>query len=48
MQHILHSIAVLYFEEVEPEEPTPKMAGGSSRLDFLLRGCLTWGVSCSR
>lgn len=37
VQHILHAISVLHFEEVEPEEPTPKMAGGSSRLDFLLK-----------
>lgn len=37
VQHILHAIAVLHFVEVEPEEPTPRMAGGYSRLDFLLR-----------
>jgi hypothetical protein len=37
VQHILHAIAALHFEEVEPEEPTPKIAGASSRLDFLLR-----------
>ncbi len=37
LQYILHAIAVLHFEEVEPEEPTPKMAGASSRLDFLLK-----------
>jgi hypothetical protein len=37
VQHILHALSVLHFEEVEPEEPTPTMAGGSSRLDFLLK-----------
>ncbi|MEV5650518.1 hypothetical protein AB0L57_19895 [Nocardia sp. NPDC052254] len=37
VQHILHALLVLHFEEVEPEEPTPKMAGASSRLDFLLK-----------
>ncbi|MQM24635.1 PD-(D/E)XK nuclease domain-containing protein [Glycomyces albidus] len=37
VQHVLHAILVLHFEEVEPEEPTPKMAGASSRLDFLLK-----------
>lgn len=37
VQRILHAVAVLHFEEVEDEDPTPKMAGGSSRLDFLLR-----------
>jgi hypothetical protein len=37
VQHILHAVSVLHFEEVEPEEQTPKMAGASSRLDFLLK-----------
>lgn len=37
VQRILHALAVLHFEEVEEEDPTPKMAGASSRLDFLLR-----------
>jgi hypothetical protein len=37
VQHLLHANLVLHFEEVEPEEPTPKMAGASSRLDFLLK-----------
>lgn len=37
VQRILHAVAVLLFEEVEDEDPTPKMAGASSRLDFLLR-----------
>jgi hypothetical protein len=37
VQHVLHAVAVLHFDEVEPEEPTPKMASASSRLDFLLR-----------
>jgi hypothetical protein len=37
VQHVLHASLVLHFEEVEPEEPTPKMAGASSRLDFLLK-----------
>ncbi|WP_157181959.1 hypothetical protein [Nocardia testacea] len=37
LQHILHSITVLHFEEVQAEEPTPTMGGRSSRLDFLLK-----------
>jgi hypothetical protein len=37
VQRFLHAAAVLHFEEVEDEDPTPKMAGGSSRLDFLLK-----------
>lgn len=37
VQRILHAICVTVFEEVEYEEPTPKMAAGSSRLDFLLK-----------
>ncbi|MGW6333211.1 PD-(D/E)XK nuclease domain-containing protein [Nocardia rhamnosiphila] len=37
VQHILHAVLVLHYEEVEPEEPTPSMASGSSRLDFLLK-----------
>jgi hypothetical protein len=37
VQRLLHAVAVLLFEEVEDEDPTPKMAGASSRLDFLLR-----------
>jgi hypothetical protein len=37
VQRILQAIAVTLFEEVESEEPTPKKAGVSSRLDFLLK-----------
>lgn len=37
VQRILHAICATIFEEVEDEDPTPKMAAGSSRLDFLLR-----------
>jgi hypothetical protein len=37
VQRILHAICATVFEEVEYEEPTPKMAAGSSRLDFLLK-----------
>ena len=37
VQRILHAVLVLHFDEVEPEDPTPRMAGASSRLDFLLR-----------
>jgi hypothetical protein len=37
VQRILHAICVTVFEEVEYEEPTPKIAAGSSRLDFLLK-----------
>lgn len=37
VQRILHAVAALHFEEVQDEDPTPRMAGASSRLDFLLR-----------
>jgi REase_DpnII-MboI len=37
VQRILQAILVTLFEEVESEEPTPKKAGVSSRLDFLLK-----------
>jgi hypothetical protein len=37
VQRILHAICATIFEEVEYEDPTPKMAAGSSRLDLLLR-----------
>jgi hypothetical protein len=37
VQRILHAVAVLHFDEVEAEDPTPRRAGPSSRLDFLLR-----------
>ena len=37
VQRILQAILVTLFEEVEAEDPTPKKAGVSSRLDFLLK-----------
>lgn len=37
VQRILQAILVTLFEKVEDEEPTPKKAGVSSRLDFLLK-----------
>jgi hypothetical protein len=37
LQDILHSILRLHFEDVRPEEYTPSYAGGSSRIDFVLK-----------
>jgi hypothetical protein len=35
-QDLLHAILKIEFDDVRPEEHTPSMAGGSSRMDFLL------------
>ncbi|MGK5530296.1 hypothetical protein [Streptomyces sp. URMC 129] len=37
LQRMLHALLILHFEDVQPEETTPSRAGGSYRIDFLLR-----------
>lgn len=37
VQDLLHSLLKLYFEDIRPEEWTPSYAGGSTRMDFLLK-----------
>jgi len=37
VQDLLHSLLVLHFDDVRPEEWTPSYAGKSSRVDFLLK-----------
>jgi len=37
VQDLLHSLLKLYFEDIRSEEWTPNYAGGSSRMDFLLK-----------
>lgn len=37
LQDLLHGVLKLFFEDVRPEEWTPSYAGGSSRMDFLLK-----------
>lgn len=37
VQDLLHSLLKLYFDDIRPEEWTPSYAGGSSRMDFLLK-----------
>jgi len=37
VQDLLHSLLVLEFDDVRPEEWTPSYAGRSSRMDFLLK-----------
>ena len=34
---MLNSLLLLHFEDVRPEEWTPSYAGGSKRMDFLLK-----------
>lgn len=36
-QDLLHSLLCLFFNDIRPEEWTPSYAGGSSRMDFLLK-----------
>jgi hypothetical protein len=38
MQDLLHSLLLLHFDDIRPEEWTPSYAGGSARVDFLLKG----------
>ena len=37
VQDLFHSLLHLYFNDIRPEEWTPSYAGGSSRIDFLLK-----------
>jgi len=37
VQDLLHSLLIIYFEDIRPEEWTPSYAGKSSRMDFLLK-----------
>jgi hypothetical protein len=37
VQDLLHSLLRLHFDDVRPEEWTPSYAGGSARMDFLLK-----------
>lgn len=37
VQDLLHAFLVLHFTDVRPEEYTPSYAGGSARMDFLLK-----------
>ena len=37
VQDLLHSLLKLFFDDIRPEEWTPSYAGGSSRMDFLLK-----------
>lgn len=37
VQDLLHALLKIYFDDVRPEEWTPSHAGGSSRMDFLLK-----------
>lgn len=36
-QDLLHGLLHIYFDDIRPEEWTPSYAGGSSRVDFLLK-----------
>lgn len=37
VQDLFHSLLKVYFDDVRPEEWTPAYAGGSSKMDFLLK-----------
>lgn len=37
VQNLLHSLLHLFFDDIRPEEWGPSYAGGSSRMDFLLK-----------
>jgi hypothetical protein len=37
LQRLLHALLSLHFDDVRPEETTPSKAGGSYRIDFLLK-----------
>ena len=37
VQDLLHAMLLLHFDDVRPEEWTPSYAGGSVRMDFLLK-----------
>jgi hypothetical protein len=38
VQDLLHALLRLYFDDIRTEEWTPSYGGGSSRMDFLLKG----------
>ncbi len=38
VQDLLHALLRLYLDDIRPEEWTPSYGGGSSRMDFLLKG----------
>jgi hypothetical protein len=37
VQYLMHALLRIYFDDIRPEEWTPSYAGGSSRMDFLLK-----------
>lgn len=37
VQDVIHSLLKIYFSDIRPEEYVPKYAGGSSRIDFVLK-----------
>lgn len=37
VQDLLHSLLLVHFDDVRPEEYTPSYAGGTSRMDFLIK-----------
>jgi hypothetical protein len=37
VQDLLHSLLHLFFDDIRPEDPVPRTAGGTSRMDFLLK-----------
>ena len=37
VQYLVHALLHLHFDDIRPEEWTPSYAGGSSRMDFLLK-----------
>lgn len=37
VQDLLHALLKIYFQDIRPEETTPSYAGGSRRMDFLLK-----------
>lgn len=41
VQDLLRSLLHIYFEDIRPEEYTPSYAGGSSRMDFLIKDIST-------
>jgi len=37
VQDLLHALLKIFFDDIRPEEYTPSYAGGSSRIDFLIK-----------
>jgi hypothetical protein len=49
VQDLLHALLLVEFEDVRPEEYTPTYAGGSARMDFLLKSeQIVVEVKCTR